>query len=136
MVEFKQNKLFLMGKHFMQQQNNNKTVKSERFYLYWKDESTQKQISAGVAFFQEEYGEYRLKVDVMQGAQIFLRPVKNNNGSTFYRVELAIKKNDKFSHRSAIGSGISSERTQNDVEMEIGPYTKKLVLRVNQKANE
>ena len=107
----------------------NKKQQSERFYLFWCDENLKRQVPAGVAFYQDEYGEYRLKIDVISDDKTFYVRATGVQGETAtYRVETAIKRNGKFSHRSLIGSGFRNKETNNDIVMDIGPFARKLVL--------
>lgn len=103
--------------------------KSQRFFLYWRDQNSGVQLPAGVAFFDENFGEYRLKIDALPDEKAYwVKPIGTSNGKTSYRVEAVIKKAGKFSHRVEIGYGESSPVTNSDIHMDIGPFGRRLVL--------
>jgi len=109
--------------------NDSQETKAERFYLLWLDDKCGRKYPAGVAFHDEKYGEYRLKIDALSDEKAYyLRPISSQDGTTIFRVEVVIKKNGRFSHRSEIGTGKSSKETNNDIYMDIGPFDRKLIL--------
>ena len=50
------------------------------------------------------------------------------NGIIQYRVEVVIKKDGKFHQRKIVGEGISSKATKGDVYVDLGPYSKTLIM--------
>lgn len=103
--------------------------KSEALNLYWVDTNTGKKIPAGVGFFNPEFGEYRLKVDLLpKDCSIYLKPITVTAERTTYRAETAVKKDGRFSHRATVGTGYSDPATNGLAYIELGPYTKALVL--------
>ena len=56
--------------------------KIETNYLYWINPQNKKRYSAGVAFYEEEYSEYRLKVDCYPEKKFYLRiiGIKDDQG--------------------------------------------------------
>jgi hypothetical protein len=110
----------------------NKTVKNETFQLWWHDQQTNKYYPAGVAFHVEQFGEYRLKIDMHPENQYYLKPMDSTNGSINFGVEVVIKRNGKFHQRRPIGEGFSSQETKGDIVMTLGPYTRKLLLGAKQ----
>ncbi len=78
--------------------------KSERLNLYWLCSQTGRKHSAGVAFFNEEQGDYRLKIDVMpEDKTLFLKAVSSSDGVTYYRVEAAVKKAGREDRKNKVG---------------------------------
>jgi hypothetical protein len=59
---------------------------------------------------------------------IFLRPAKSENGEIKYRVEVILKKNGKFLRCALIGTGYSGSQTGQYIYMDLGPYSRSLVL--------
>jgi hypothetical protein len=102
--------------------------KSELFQLWWFDPTTGKNLPAGVAFHDEKFGEYRLKIDMLPDSQIYLRPLSTQEQSVYYRAEVAIKRNGKFVQRKQVGEGWSSTKIKGDAFINLGPFSKFLVL--------
>jgi hypothetical protein len=104
--------------------------KFEIFNLYWLDGTTGKQYRAGVAFYLEKYGEYHLKIDVLPGIHpIYARPTNTVESKINYRVEAVIKRKDgSFSRRVEVGTGFSGSDTDGVVVMDLGPFSRKLLL--------
>ena len=102
--------------------------KTQTLQLWWFDKEDKRYFPAGVAFHDEKFGEYRLKIDMHPENQYYLRPVSSTGHEVHYRVEIVIKKNGKFKRRKTIGYGQSNELTQGDVFMELGPHKRSLVL--------
>ena len=83
---------------------------------------------AGVAFFEERFGEYRMILDAPRTV-LYLRPQKSENDRITYTVHAPIEKNGKFAARVQIGHGYSDEGTNGQVYMKIGRYLpQRLVL--------
>jgi hypothetical protein len=96
--------------------------------LIWVDSQTGETFHAGVAFFNEVYGEYRLVLDAPRTV-LYLRPKEVRNGQTFYTVFAAIENNGKFSHRVEVGNGYSNFESNNQIFMKLGRYSnQRLVL--------
>ncbi|MFT6631894.1 MAG: hypothetical protein ACJAS4_001855 [Bacteriovoracaceae bacterium] len=110
--------------------NTNNEHKNETLQLWWLDQQTNKYFPAGVAFHDEKYGEYRLKIDMHPENQYYLRPLNSTDDQINFRVEVVIKRNGKFHQRKLIGEGFSNTETNGDIIMTLGPYTKKLLLGV------
>lgn len=98
------------------------------FLLWWYDEKTNRNLPAGVAFYDEQFSEYRLKLDIHPDTQYYLKPTGVQDESVSYRAEVVIKKDGKFHQRKVIGQGTSSKETSGDIFIEFGPYSKILVL--------
>lgn len=103
--------------------------KNKKLDLLWIDKETGQRFPAGVAFYHEDKGEYRLKVDAMaDDKMVFLKPVMSENNEIKYQVEVVIKKNGKFLRHSPIGIGHSSTQTGRYIFMDLGPFSRSLVL--------
>lgn len=101
----------------------------DKFRLYWVCTETGKKLPAGVAFYNEQQSDFRLKIDALPDDKlIFLRPTGTADGSCQYRVETVVKKNGKSAHRATIGTGYSRSQTGMPVVMDIGPYNKALLM--------
>jgi len=109
-------------------------TKPEKFYLWWLDRNTNKRLPAGVAFYEEQYSEYRLKIDffqVLQGKQdhqFYLKLIGSVEDRMLFRVEGVVKKDGKFAGRYPVGEGYSSKETDHEVHIDFGPFEKILVL--------
>ena len=104
--------------------NSNNEVKCHR--LYWLCSQSGRRYPAGVAFFNESKGDYRLKVDAFcEEKSVYLKPVSMLDGVVNYRVE-ATKKGGQF--RAEIGVGHASVNEGYPIYMDIGPYDRTLVL--------
>lgn len=103
--------------------------KSEKFNLYWLCTQTGKKHPAGVAFFNDGAGDYRLKIDTMPDDKlIFLKVSSLNEGVILFRVEAAVRKNGRVTHRAEIGTGKADAETGYPVYMDIGPYSRQLLM--------
>lgn len=100
----------------------------EALLLWWLDSKTGKNLPAGVAFHDEKFGEYRLKIDVLPEVQYYLRPISTEGESVYFRVEVVIKRDGKFHQRKSVGEGWSNKETKGDVFITLGPYCKYLVM--------
>ena len=97
--------------------------------LAWVDtEKGRERQAAGVAFYEEQYGEYRLKLDMFPHNQYYLKPIGSKDGIVHYRVESVLKINGKFDRRRPVGAGYSGPESPNDIFIEFGPFSKILIL--------
>ncbi len=104
-------------------------VKNKKLDLEWIDKETGRKFPAGVAFYHEDKGEFRLKVDAMPDEKyIFLRPTGSDGETVHYRVDVSLRKEGKFVRSSPIGSGRSSKSAGPYIFMELGPYSRVLAL--------
>ena len=103
--------------------------KSEKFNLYWICNQTGKSLPAGVAFFNENQGDYRLKIDALPDDKlVFLKLTGASDGAIHYRVETVVKRAGQATHRTQIGSGYSKSDSGLPVFMDIGPFSKVLMM--------
>lgn len=104
--------------------------KSEKFKLSWLCPQTGKKQPAGMAFYNEEQGDFRLKIDVFPEEKlIYLKTTSVDEQKAHYRIEAAVRRQGQRSmHRSEIGSGYALVGEGFPIYMDIGPYTRQLVL--------
>jgi len=96
--------------------------------LYWLCGHSGKRYPAGVAFYNQNKGDYRLKVDTFcDGKSVFVKPISMTDGIINFRVETVVNTN-KGSHRTEIGVGHASVEAGYPIYMDIGPYERTLVL--------
>lgn len=106
----------------------NTVKKQKKDDLVWLDMQTGEKFHAGVAFFLEEFGEYRLILDAPRTV-LYLRPHKAQGDDVSYLVHAPIDISGKFSHRVEVGKGYSNKDTNNDIYMKLGRYAgQRLVL--------
>lgn len=103
--------------------------KTKYHRLYWLCSESGQRHPAGVAFFNEPQGDYRLKVDTFpEDKVIYLKPISMTDGVINFRVEAAVRKNGVVLHRAEIGVGHASMESGYPIYMDIGPYSRNLVL--------
>lgn len=104
---------------------------SQKLSLYWIDTTSGKKFPAGVGFHVPEYGEFRLKIDALSDEkQYFAKPVSATDDRVNYRVEVVVKSQGRFSHRSEVGTGYMDSNTAGFIYMDIGPFSRCLALQV------
>ena len=104
------------------------TEKSETFYLSWFDPRTGSRKPAGVAFFDSEFGDYRLKLDFFPECQYYLRCLGGDGASVQYRLEVVHKNKDgKFLRRVPVGVG-NVAPGNNEVRIIPFPFEKELLM--------
>jgi len=97
--------------------------------LYWIAQDSGKRYPAGVAFYNELQGDYRLKVDTFpEDKVIYLKPISMSDGLIHFRVEAAVRKQGVVLHRAEIGEGHASVESGYPIFMDIGPFARTLVL--------
>jgi hypothetical protein len=103
--------------------------KNKKLELLWIDKQTGQKYPAGAAFYHEEKGDYRLKIDAMSDEKlILLKPTTSVGGEVKYRVETVLKKDGKFLRSAPIGYGYSGKETGKYIFMDLGPFSRSLVL--------
>lgn len=101
------------------------------YRLYWLCSQSGRSLPAGVGFYNESKGDYRLSVDVFcENKIVFLRPISMTDGMINFRVESAIKKKSGIGvhHRAEIGVGHANAKDGFPIYMDIGPYDRTLVM--------
>jgi hypothetical protein len=108
---------------------NQKNQKSEKFNLSWLCPQTGKKTPAGVAFFNETQGDYRLKIDAFPDDKtVCLKPTGTRDGTVYFRVETVVRRAGQVTHRTQIGSGYAKSESGLPVFMDVGPYSKTLMM--------
>lgn len=113
---------------------NDILTKPEKFYLWWLDQKTMKRLPAGVAFYEEKFSEYRMKIDFFQALQgkqdhqFYLKPIGSTDDRMLFRAEAVIKKDGRYAGRYPVGEGYCSKETDGEVFIDFGPFEKLLVL--------
>jgi hypothetical protein len=100
---------------------NTKTKKMPKESLTWLDPQSGNTFHAGVAFYDEEYGEYRLVLDAPKTVYS-LKPVTSDNDNIKYKVYYPILVKGKFSHKVEVGHGYSNSNTDGNIYIIIGRY--------------
>lgn len=97
--------------------------------LYWLDSDSGQRIPAGIAFFNSDEGDYNLKVDTFcYDKQIYLKPVSMEEGVINFRVESLEYLRSGAPLRNEIGTGHAIIRDGYPIYMDIGPFSRTLVL--------
>jgi len=108
-----------------------KTENTKCHRLHWLCNETGKRYPAGVAFYNELQGDYRLKVDTFpEDKVIYLKPISMSDGLIHFRVEAAVRKQGVVLHRAEIGEGHANIESGYPIFMDIGPFARTLVLEV------
>jgi hypothetical protein len=117
----------IIGEFYFMNKEKRET-KEKKESLVWVDSQPGETFHAGVAFFIEEFGEYRLVLDAPRTV-LYLRPNELRDGQILYSVHALIENNGRFSHRVEVGNGYSSAETDNYIYMKLGRYpNQRLVL--------
>ena len=113
---------------------NENFEKPDAFHLAWRDPKSGISHAAGMAFYNEKYGEYFLRIDEEPSEKrYFLKPFSVEDEVTTFRMELVLKRNDgSFKKRVKVGEGVQSEQTSGNILINFGSKYKDLVL-VNRK---
>lgn len=103
--------------------------KIETYYLSWKNPREHSLRNAGVAFYNEKFGEYVLKIDEDRGVQYFLKPTSASEERQFFRMEICLKKSDgTFLKRQSVGEGYKDETTAGNIHISYGSKYAILIL--------
>ncbi len=112
--------------------NENEKKNFSIHQLWWLNEQTRKSQHAGVAYYNEEQGDYYLYLSYLPHDKRYrytLRPFETLNDVTLYRVERTEKvANKNVVRRKKVGDAISSKKTNGDIYIDLGPHSKILVL--------
>ena len=105
--------------------------KQKKENLIWMDPQTGEKYHAGVAFFISEFGEYRLVLDAPRTV-LYLRPKESNGDRIDFVVHAPVEIKGKFSHRVEVGTGYSSQETNNNIYMKLGRYMPQRLVLINE----
>jgi hypothetical protein len=108
----------------------NKVNEQERFYLWWHCPQTQNRDMAGVAYYNEGDGDYRLIINFFPDNDYFLKCIGGANDQYRYRL-VAVKKRDGKAGRFYQGDGIFNKAT-NEIVIQAAPFSKFLVMSLKQ----
>ena len=111
----------------MQQLNQENQTKTQTHYLWWLNPQSGKRHNAGVAFFSDEFSEFRLKLDCFPQNQFYLKAIGAQDQRVEYRAEIVQKRQGKFVGRRPVGIGYSNQEGS-EVHIELRPFTNLLVL--------
>ena len=101
---------------------------SECHFLYWETEKG-KRYFAGVAFRNEKYGEYFLKIDCHPLRKIYLKDSESKDENIQFRVEESKETVSNRTIRNAIGYGETGKKNQEEIDIFMVPHMDiKLVL--------
>lgn len=112
--------------------------KPETIYLWWLDPATGKRYKAGVAFYEEGYGDYHLKIDRMVrnrfDDQYYLRASGGDETKVRYVMEKVIKDPvGNFKKKLEQCEAYFDPSTQDELIMTVPPFYMKLVVPINEK---
>lgn len=101
--------------------------------LTWVDHNRGISHPAGMAYFDERYDEYFLKIDEEPTEKrYFLKPVLFEEGKTHYRMEIALKRSDgSYKGRATVGAGLEEKNQGPFVTINYGSKYKDLIMEVN-----
>ncbi len=106
-----------------------KEKRDKKFSLCWIDKQSGQKFPAGIAFYHEDKGDFRLKVDVLPDEKlVYLRPIRSENNEVQYRIDVLLKRNGQFMRAAPIGTGYSNSQTGNYIFMDLGPFSRSLAL--------
>lgn len=103
--------------------------KQETFPVYWQNVKTGEKYDAGIAFFNSENGEYRLKIDAFASSDLYyLRPAAAEQGETYFVLEKVIQNRKKrFLKRVKLSEAVGTDV----IQMTVPPFGNyKLVVRL------
>ena len=103
----------------------NKDVQAKPFcHLWWENKETGVRTYAGIAFYNERFNEYRLKLDALGDKQPFYcRTEGFVDEAIRYRVEVVKRRQGQFWRRQKVGEGYSHAiETEGNILLEIPPY--------------
>ena len=107
----------------MKHKNNENTY----YRLWWKDKTRLR--PAGVAFFNEKYHEYALKIDFFPESKIFLRSAFSADKKVIYRAEILKKDQEgNIKRRDMVGNGIFDMENPHIIKVKLYALDKELIL--------
>lgn len=99
---------------------------SKPLKLQWYCEELQSYFAAGVGFFNGNYGDYTLSLNLGRG-KIYVRPQSFEDGQTKYRIEEITKTNGR-TIKNTVGVGYMNDETRNKIHIKLGGYSDLLIL--------
>ena len=89
--------------------------------LCWINPEDGATFNAGVAFYQEKYGEYKLILNAPKTV-LYLKAVEASEEKIRYQVTAPVFRRGQYSHREVVGYGYSNPETDGHIYMIIGRY--------------
>ncbi len=102
----------------------------ERFYLWWHCPQTQNRDMAGVAYYNEDTGDYRLVLNFFPNNDYFLKFVGGTDDHCRYRL-IAVKERQGGGGRFFQGEGILNKST-GQILIQAAPFSKLLVVSLDE----
>ena len=98
----------------MKKETNKKIEPAKPLSLYWLNVRNNKQEKAGVAFYQEKYGEYFLRIDKEPDEKrYYLKATDSSQDRINFRMDQVLKKPDgTFRKRQQVGRGYKTHLTE------------------------
>lgn len=105
------------------------TYEPESFPLFWGEDKP-----AGIAFYDDAFGEYLLKIDLFSGTRFCLKCTDSGLGKVAYQIDVIHKdKNGNYKFRTPVGSGLYHN---GNIHIEIYALDKPLILKLNPKEDK
>ena len=108
--------------HPLKEQKTN----SNPLRLRWYEFTTGEFFKAGVAFYNERFGDYTLKLNMNRG-KIYVRPFLFEDENTCYRVEEVKIENGRLI-KEEVGYGVMNKSTEEKIHIKLGGYSEILIL--------
>ena len=100
-------------------------------YLWWTNKNRTRSYFAGVAFYEEGFGEYRLKIDCYPDRKLYLKKYRTEGDEIFFRVE-ENRKIERKDRRFSVGDAFC-DKNSHEVEIIIAPvFCARLILNFQQ----
>ena len=112
----------------MNYQNNNLNER-EHFHLWWHCPQTQNRDMAGVAYYEEGDGDYRLILNFFPDNVYYLKCIGADSDQCHYRL-IAVKPRGGKGSRFYQGDGILNNKA-NEIVIQAAPFSKLLVMSLN-----
>lgn len=108
--------------------------KQKPSYLWWENIQTDVRTLAGVAFYNAQFGEFKLKIDalefltpnetgLLERAQLFCKAIGSQNNKVEYRIEKVVKRQGKkFWQRLKVGEGVQNPDDGGAITLSIPPF--------------
>ena len=103
----------------------------ERFYVWWHCPHTQNRDMAGVAYYNERDGDYRIILNFFPDNNYFLKCVGGSEDSLRYRL-ISVKEKGGKGSRFTQGDGILNSKTD-EIVIQVAPFSKLLVVNLRGK---
>ena len=109
---------------------NEQVKQTKPLLLWWFDKKTQTEIFPGVAFY-DEVCRVSTQTRYSPRHSVLFEATGSQGEEVQFRAEVVIKKDGKFHQRKVVGEGVASKNTNGDVYVDFGPYSKTLVMGMN-----